>query len=80
MENNNAAYWKERYEAQEQLMINAMTDLENYRSLVHRLKNENHTLKCEREWAQKDASKNFEQLRDFLIEQIQYGYRYTYQN
>lgn len=80
MERKDAAYWKERYEVQENLIVNAMTDLENYRSLVHRLKKEIDSWRIRCEWSE-TRSKNMEKnMKKVLIEEIQFGYRDTYQN
>jgi hypothetical protein len=80
MENKDAAYWKERYESQEQLYVSLMTDLENYRSLVHLLKKETVHLKCCIDYSEHRANKLEKSLRATLFEETIHEYYNQFTN
>ena len=80
MEKKDAAYWEKKYNDRERLLFDTMTDLENYRSLVHRLKSEANTLHNKLEFSEKRAEKLEESLRATLFEETLYEYYDTFQS
>ncbi|MEI7584427.1 hypothetical protein [Runella sp.] len=80
MEKKDAAYWERKYKDQEGLYVSLMTDLENYRSLVHRLKSEANTLHNRLEYSEKRAEKLEQSLRATLFEETLYEYHHTFKS
>lgn len=80
MEKKDAAYWEKEYNLQAKLLMRYMTDLENYRSLVHRLKSEANTLQGKLEWSENRAEKLEQSLRATLFEETLFEYYDTFQS
>ncbi len=80
MENKDATDWEKKYKEQERLCVNLMTDLDNYRSLVHRLKSEANTLRNNLDYSEKRAEKLEQSLRATLFEETLYEYYDTFQS
>lgn len=80
MENKDATDWKKKYKEQERLFVNLMTDLDNYRSLVHRLKAEINTLHNNLDYSEKRAEKLEQDFLRTLYKETLDEYYYTFQN
>ncbi len=74
MERKDAAYWERKYKEQEGLYVSLMTDLENYRSLVHRLKSEANTLQKHLNYSERSTERLEQSLRATLFEETLYEY------
>jgi phytoene dehydrogenase-like protein len=74
MERKDAAYWERKYKEQEGLYVSLMTDLENYRSLVHRLKSEANTLQKYLNYSERSTERLEQSLRATLFEETLYEY------
>jgi|APEBP8051072266_1049373.scaffolds.fasta_scaffold01343_6 hypothetical protein len=80
MESNSNIDWKMKYEAQERMIFDYMTDLANYRILVAQLKAEVNTFRNRLEYSENRA-KNLEKgLRATLFEETIYEYYHNFKN
>ena len=80
MESNSNIDWKMKYEAQERMIFDYMTDLANYRILAAQLKAEVNTFRNRLEYSEERA-KNLEKgLRATLFEETIYEYYQNFKN
>lgn len=80
MENKDAAYWKSQHDVNQTILLKTMTDLENYRELVDRLKLEVSHWRTRYQHAENSRENQRENLTKVLIEDFQSEYSEKYQN
>ncbi len=80
MENKDATHWKKQCEVNEMVLLKALTDLNNYRELVDRLKSEVNHWRSRYQHSEKSKEIQKENLTKILIEDIQSEYSEKYLN
>lgn len=80
MKEQSAAYWENMHGISQKMLIEARIDLENYRCLVQRLKQEINHWRNEHNYIQQQSDKMEKQIKETLFENLQYEYYHSFKN